>query len=275
MPFQIISRRAAALAHAISRSGRRGIAGTALAAALLLPAASAHAATYENPFTGDTVFVGRTDMGVDLCLATGAPIRAVGAGVVAGVMHNWFEHEPYIWYELTSGPDAGRYVYVAEQINHLAAVGQTLRPGDIIARYARKGTCIETGWSEPNGETTAAATTGYAEGEVTSAGISFAHFLVSVGVPGQFELTAPKSQIAKSKSRRRKKRKAVVPVSKPVAPKQTSTGSTSGATAIAPVTAPAPGTTTAGGSPTSGSGETGSAGGGSPWWNQPATPFAG
>jgi hypothetical protein len=34
--------------------------------------------------------------------------------------------EPYIWYQLTDGSDAGRYIYVAEQIDHLAAIGQTL-----------------------------------------------------------------------------------------------------------------------------------------------------
>ena len=156
----------------------------------MVAVASAQAAStpYQNPFSGEQPYVGRTDMGVDLCLSPGDPIRAVGDGVVTGVMRNWAGREPYLWYELTGGPDAGRYVYVAEQITNLARVGQTLRAGDVLARYTRKGTCIETGWSTATGATLAQATTGYTEGAVTVAGVSFARFLISLGVPGTFDL---------------------------------------------------------------------------------------
>jgi hypothetical protein len=159
------------------------------AAALLVGAAGAHAATqYQDPFTGEQPYVGRTDMGVDLCLTPGDPIRAIGDGVVTGIMRNWAGRQPYVWYELTGGPYAGRSVYVAEQITGLARVGQSLRAGDIIARYAKKGTCIEIGWSAADGETQAQATTGYTEGEVTVAGVSFARLLISLGVQGVFDL---------------------------------------------------------------------------------------
>ncbi len=159
------------------------------AAALLAGAAGARAATpYQNPFTGLQPYVGRTDMGVDLCLSAGDPIRALGDGVVTGIIRNWAGREPYVWYELTNGPSAGRYVYVAEQITGLPRIGQTLRAGDVIARYAKKGTCIETGWSAADGETVAQATTGYTEGQVTVAGVSFAHLLISLGVQGVFDL---------------------------------------------------------------------------------------
>ena len=57
-----------------------------------------------------------------------------------------------------------------------------------MARYARKGTCIETGWSTVDGETQAQATTGYTEGQVTMAGVSFARLLISLGVQGGFDL---------------------------------------------------------------------------------------
>jgi hypothetical protein len=155
----------------------------------LLSAGTAHAGGgYQNPFDGNTYYTGRTDMGVDFCLSTGDPIRAVGAGVVVGIQHDWYKQQPYIWYQLTAGPEAGRYVYVAEQIDHLAHIGQTLKAGDVVARYAKKGTCLETGWSEADGETTASATTGYTEGQVTKAGVSFARFLISVNVQGTFEL---------------------------------------------------------------------------------------
>jgi hypothetical protein len=167
----------------------RRLAGLVVPLLALAFAASAQASTgYVSPFSTSYV-VGRTDMGVDLCLQAGAPIRAVGSGVVMGIIPNWYEGQPYIWYELTSGPDAGRFVYVAEEINHLARAGQKVSAGQTIARFAPRGTCIETGWSAAGGETLAQATTGYKEGQVTVAGVSFARFLMSLGVTGSFELT--------------------------------------------------------------------------------------
>lgn len=152
------------------------------------PAAAHGPSPYLSPFAGDTYYVGRTDMGVDVCLSHQEPIRAIGDGVVIGIIHNWFAGQPYIWYQLTGGPMEGRYVYVAEQINHLAHVGKQLRAGQVVARYSRRGSCIETGWSTADGSTVAQATTGYSEGQVTRAGVSFARFLISVGVEGTFEL---------------------------------------------------------------------------------------
>ncbi len=160
----------------------------ALALVILTPAGALASAPYRNPFAGDAYFVGRTDMGVDVCLDRHDPVRALGNGVVKGIIHNWFDGEPYLWYQLTSGPQSGRYVYVAEQINRLAHVGQVLRAGQPVARYARHGTCIETGWSTADGATLAQVTTGYSEGQVTKSGVSFARFLMGLGVQGEFEL---------------------------------------------------------------------------------------
>ena len=173
--------------HLFSRHALTGA--LSLAALVTLAPAAAQAATpYQSPFAGDTYLVGRTDMGVDVCLSHGEPIRAVGDGVVTGITRNWYAGQPYIWYQLTSGPLAGHYVYVAEQINHLAHIGQQLHTGQVLARFARRGSCIETGWSSSDGWTLAQATTGYTEGQVTKAGVSFARFLLSVGVQGTFEL---------------------------------------------------------------------------------------
>ena len=160
---------------------------------LVLPGVAQAASGYTSPFSTPDYYVGRTDMGVDVCLTAGDPIRAVGNGVVIGIQKNWYAKQPYIWYELTSGPDAGSYVYVAEQITHLAALGQTLSGGQTIATYASKGSCIETGWATADGTTMATATTGYTEGQVTASGISFAKFLIGLGVQGTFELTAPEA----------------------------------------------------------------------------------
>jgi hypothetical protein len=143
---------------------------------------------YQNPFDVNTYYTGRTDMGVDFCLHAGDPIRAVGPGRVTGIEHDWAGGQPYLWYQLTSGPDTGLYVYIAEQITHLARVGAKFPAGHVLARYARKGTCIETGWATASGQTLASATTGYTEGQVTKAGVLFARFLIGLGVQGTFEL---------------------------------------------------------------------------------------
>ncbi len=143
---------------------------------------------YNNPLATGGYQTGRTDQGVDFCLARGEPIRALGDGVVVGIDHNWFEGQPYVWYQLLDGPNAGQYVYVAEQITRLARPGALLTAGQPVAYYKRSGTCIETGWSTANGATRARFTSGYHEGQVTKAGVSFARFLRSLGVLGPFEL---------------------------------------------------------------------------------------
>jgi hypothetical protein len=144
---------------------------------------------YVDPLGGDRYITGRTDMGVDFCLARGEPIRALGDGVVVGIWPDWFRQQPYIWYQLLDGPYAGRYVYVAEQIRRLARIGTQLTTGQPLAYYKKSGTCLETGWSTANGSTLAHVTTGYTEGQVTRSGVSFAHFLSSLGVQGPFEFT--------------------------------------------------------------------------------------
>ncbi len=143
---------------------------------------------YGNPLHSDGYKTGRTDQGVDFCMARGEPVRALGDGVVVGIDHNWFKGEPYVWYQLLDGPSAGQYVYVAEQITQLAQPGTMLSTGQPVAYYKRSGTCIETGWSMANGATQARVTSGYREGQVTMAGVSFARFLRSLGVRGPFEL---------------------------------------------------------------------------------------
>jgi hypothetical protein len=154
---------------------------------------------YVNPLRGDRYISGRTDMGVDFCLQQGEPIRALGDGIVVGISPRWFKGQPYIWYQLLDGPSAGRFVYVAEQIDKLARVGTPLTAGQTIAKYKSAGTCIETGWSARDGATMAQATTGYHEGQVTKAGVSFARFLMSLGVRGGFELKPTHGMLIRSR----------------------------------------------------------------------------
>jgi hypothetical protein len=86
-----------------------------------------------------------------------------------------------MYFELLSGPDAGRVQYVAEQITDIARPGSILHQGQVLARYARSGTAIEYGWSTLDGVTLARATTGYEEGQVTPAGQSMRKWLNGVG----------------------------------------------------------------------------------------------
>jgi hypothetical protein len=139
-------------------------------------------ARYFNPLAGIRYMTSRTDRGVDFCRHPGAPIRALGDGVIVGIIPGWFNQQPYVCYRLSDGRYAGRYVYVAEQIRSLPRIGARVRAGQPLAYYAQQGTCIEIGWSGANGATLAQSTTGYYEGQATPAGASFARFLSSLGV---------------------------------------------------------------------------------------------
>lgn len=134
---------------------------------------------YVNPIPG--AVIGRTDMGVDANLKVGAPIRAIGDSKVVGISPNWFQGQPYVQLQLLSGPQKGKFYYVAEQIAPSVKAGQMLRAGQAIGTYAPSGTGIEIGWGSPQpGRTLAQATTGYHEGQVTPAGASFRSFLGSL-----------------------------------------------------------------------------------------------
>lgn len=122
--------------------------------------------------------IGRTDEGVDASMPVGAPIGPIGPARVEGISPNWYRGQPYMWWQLLSGPDAGRYVYLAEQITPLARPGQKVAANQAIARFAPSGTGIEMGWgTQTAGVTLAKATTGYTEGQVTPAGLAFRAFL--------------------------------------------------------------------------------------------------
>lgn len=75
---------------------------------------------------------------------------------------------------------------LVNNVNDVDNVSSQVPP---LAYYKKSGTCLETGWSAADGATLAQATTGYTEGQVTRSGVSFAHFLSSLGVQGPFELT--------------------------------------------------------------------------------------
>lgn len=136
------------------------------------------AAAYVNPFLGDTtVTPERIDQGQDFALSPGESIKAMGDAIIKGIMPNWYQGQPYLWYQLTSGPQAGKYVYIAEQITPTVAPGTRVKAGQTIATYAGSGTGLETGYATATGATLAHDTGGYTEGVPTAAGTAFAKFL--------------------------------------------------------------------------------------------------
>jgi hypothetical protein len=139
---------------------------------------------YVNPLP-PTAQIGRTDMGVDVDLNPGDPIVAPGTSRVLGVMHGWYEGQPYVALQLLDGPMKGHNYYIAEQINVSVTPGQVVQAGQPIAHYAATGTGIEMGWAGQNWEQTLAQATGHdnaSEGDHanTPAGLSFRAFLDSL-----------------------------------------------------------------------------------------------
>jgi hypothetical protein len=153
---------------------------------------------YIYPFHGGAT-KGRTDQGIDYDLTPGSPITSIGDAKIKGIISNWFKGQSFLWYELLSGLDKGKNVYIAEQINRLSQVGSTVRAGQPIAYYAPSGTGLEIGWATSSGQTLAQATTGYREGQVTPAGASFGAFISGLqqgkvvgGLQAFKEIIAPK-----------------------------------------------------------------------------------
>ena len=138
------------------------------------------ASGYVNPLPDVTVWQ-RTDMGVDADMPAGAPILAPSAVKIINILPGWYSGQPLVYWQLLSGSDAGQYQYVAEEIDQIAQPGTVVPQGGVIARFAPSGTGIEYGWATASGQTLAAATTGYTEGEITPAGSNMRAWLNSLG----------------------------------------------------------------------------------------------
>jgi hypothetical protein len=91
----------------------------------------------------------RIDQGVDF--SGSGPVLAIGDAVITETNGGGWPGGPFMSYRLTSGPFAGRYVYVAENITPTVSVGQTVQAGQQIATMFNGGTGIETGWAAPGG----------------------------------------------------------------------------------------------------------------------------
>ena len=143
-------------------------------------AVSANNASYIDPLQYVSVWE-RTDQGVDAQMPVGAPIFAPCRVKILAIEPDWYAGQPLVYFELLEGRQAGMVQYVAEQITDIAKPGLILQQGQVIARYASRGTAIEYGWSTLNGITLARATTGYEEGQITPAGQYMREWLNALG----------------------------------------------------------------------------------------------
>jgi hypothetical protein len=149
------------------------------------PAATA----YQNPLREVSGLVlERVDMGVDF--GGSGPVFALGDGVITNATSDssGWPGGGWITYQLTSGPDSGLVVYLAEDVTPTVQVGQKVTSSTVIANMFNGGDGIETGWATSDSSTAEsqmAAAGGISGGGPfpTMVGLSFDAVLESVGVP--------------------------------------------------------------------------------------------
>jgi hypothetical protein len=143
--------------------------------------------SYVNPLAGASVTPERIDQGVDY--SGSGTLGAIGDGRVTYVGTSgtgW--PGAFVEYQLTGGPDSGRYVYYAESISPAAGlhVGQTVRAGQPIASINGG---IEIGWGSGLGTQPAAQADGQwssgadASNVASADGKSFSALIAQLGGP--------------------------------------------------------------------------------------------
>lgn len=144
---------------------------------------------YVNPLSQVANLVPeRIDQGADF--GGSGPVLAIGNAVITETNGGGWPGGPFMSYRLTSGPFAGRYVYVAENVTPTVSVGQTVQAGQQIAVMFDGGSGIETGWAASGGFQPLSQTA--AAGSISGANLppggtavakDFDTFLHSLGVP--------------------------------------------------------------------------------------------
>ena len=155
------------------------------------PAPTVAPGHYVNPLAGASVTPERVDQGVDY--SGSGTLGAIGAGKVTYVGTSgtgW--PGAFIEYQLSDGPDAGRYVYYAEGVNPVAGlhVGETLSPGQPVAHIiSGSSSGIEIGWGSGVGTQPLAQALGQWSGSDDSnsvaspAGKDFSSLIAQLGGP--------------------------------------------------------------------------------------------
>lgn len=140
------------------------------------------AAGYVNPLAGQRWELARTDQGVDYKPDIPEPVRAIGDGTVvySSAATGW-PGGAFISYKLTSGPAAGRIVFVAEHLTGLTRAGRTVRAGERIATAWPGYPWTEWGWAACSGDLPAVQYNGAPDGTPMAGGLAFARFMRELG----------------------------------------------------------------------------------------------
>jgi len=138
---------------------------------------------YANPLRSVSSLVPeRIDQGVDF--SGSGPIYAIGDGVVRNTTNPGWPDGGFITYQLTDGPAAGDFVYVAENVVPRVQVGQQVTPTTVVGTLVDAGPGLETGWAQPPGDGNAAASGQWNTSTSTAYGENFSQLLQSLGAPG-------------------------------------------------------------------------------------------
>jgi hypothetical protein len=145
---------------------------------------------YVNPLAHASVTPERIDQGVDY--SGSGPLDALGDGKITYVgTSNTGWPGAFIEFRLLNGPDAGRYVFYAEDIRPVSGlhVGQKVNAGQQLATIYQGGSGIELGWGANKGTETYARAHGQwssyddSHNVATPAGKDFSALLSSLGAP--------------------------------------------------------------------------------------------
>ncbi len=136
---------------------------------------------YANPLRSvSNLAPERIDQGVDF--SGSGPVYAIGNGVVRNTTNAGWPGGGFITYQLTDGPAAGDFVYVAENVVPRVQVGQQVNPTTVVGTLVGGG--METGWAQPPGDGNAAASGQWNTSTSTAYGENFSQLLQSLGAPG-------------------------------------------------------------------------------------------
>jgi hypothetical protein len=143
-------------------------------------------AGYTNPFSqAKGISWSRTDQGVDACMQPASPLLAFAPSRYIQFVSDFYDGQPAMVLQVTSGPLVGKDWYWSEQITPTIGVGQTVAAGQTVATYAPNGTCIEIGWWDVDAGRPLGGVEGYTDGYSTPAGADFRYLLKALGAnPG-------------------------------------------------------------------------------------------
>ena len=139
-------------------------------------------APYANPLRDvQGLTAERIDMGVDYS-GTG-DVHALGPGVITSIDNAGWPGGHFIAERLSRGPLAGRFVYVAEDIEPQVQVGDHVDSSTVIGQMYDGGSGIETGFASPPGTGDALGASQFSGENSTAYGKAYSDVLAGLGAP--------------------------------------------------------------------------------------------